>query len=183
MRTFRDLWIKLKRSVGFRKAFVGAEVKRLIPFQISAIRNVRGWSQEELARRAGLTQGVISRAEDPDYGNLTFNTVIKIANGFDVAFVGKFVPYSELTDWYVKLSEESAGNVPSFGQEDNAMGEAPATLESVDVAARVFEVAEVARQIMDEAMVSKTQRSPLATDLVVDIALKASVYGDLVQQA
>jgi transcriptional regulator with XRE-family HTH domain len=114
---FEKIWTKL-RNKEYRKAFVSAEVKRMIPFQISAMRKLRGISQEELAKRSGLTQGVISRAEDPDYGNLTFNTVIKIANGFDVAFVGKFVPHSELAAWYLGFSEESLGNVPSFETED-----------------------------------------------------------------
>lgn len=114
---FSDLWRKFQRAA-YRKSFVDAEVKRVIPFQVSAIRKARGWSQEELARRSGLTQGVISRAEDPDYGNLTFNTVIKIANGFDVAFVGKFIPYSELANWYASISEASTGDVPDFDTEN-----------------------------------------------------------------
>ena len=122
MRMFNDLWRKFQRAA-YRKAFVGAEIKRVIPFQISAIRKARGWSQGDLARRSGLTQGVISRAEDPDYGNLTFNTVIRIANGFDVAFVGKFIPYSELAHWYSSMSEASVGNVPDFDTENGAVTE------------------------------------------------------------
>lgn len=119
MRTFRTVWTKLQQNgAAYRKAFVASELKRLIPFQIYALRKKRGWSQEELAKRSGLTQGVISRAEDPDYGNLTFNTVINITGGFDVAFVGKFVPFSELDDYFVGLSEESAGSVPAFDEEN-----------------------------------------------------------------
>jgi hypothetical protein len=38
---------------------------------------------------------MISRAEDTNYGTLSFKTVIAIANGFDVAFVGRFVPFSQ----------------------------------------------------------------------------------------
>lgn len=132
VRTLSDLWQKFQRAA-YRKAFVRAEAKRVIPFQISAIRKARGWSQEELARRSGLTQGVISRAEDPDYGNLTVNTAVRIANGFDIAFVGKFVPYSELGKWHASLSEAVAGDVPSFDVE-NAKGcpeETTATAEAI----------------------------------------------------
>jgi transcriptional regulator with XRE-family HTH domain len=118
MRTFETVWTKLaENGAAFRKAFVSSQVKRLIPFQIHALRKNRGWSQEELAKRSGLTQGVISRAEDPDNGNLTFNTVIAIAGGFDVAFIGKFVPFSESNDYFVGISERSAGSVPSFSEE------------------------------------------------------------------
>ena len=141
MRTFRTVWTKLQQSgAAYRKAFVASEIKRLIPFQVYALRKKRGWSQEELAKRAGLTQGVISRAEDPDYGNMTFNTVISIAGGFDVAFVGKFVPFSELDDYFVGLSEESAGSVPTFEEEnqriEQLVAEREATLGPLSVPAQ-----------------------------------------------
>jgi transcriptional regulator with XRE-family HTH domain len=88
----------------------------MVPFQIQILRKQRGWSQEQLAEAAGVTQGVISRAEDPDYGNLTINTILRIANGFDVAFIGKFAPYGELDDWFGSLSEKI--HVPSFDEEN-----------------------------------------------------------------
>ncbi len=119
MNTFREVWEKLRRGgPAYQKAFVTSQVKRLIPYQIHALRKQRGWSQKELADRSGLTQGVISRAEDPDYGNMTFNTVISIACGFGVAFVGKFVPFSELGDFFVGLTEKSAGAIPTFAEEN-----------------------------------------------------------------
>jgi transcriptional regulator with XRE-family HTH domain len=122
VRTFESVWTKLlENGAAYRKAFVGSQVKRLIPFQIHALRKNRRWSQDELAKRCGLTQGVISRAEDPDYGNLTLNTTIAIAGGFDVAFVGKFVPFSELDDFVVGLSEVSSGSIPSFTEENQNM--------------------------------------------------------------
>jgi transcriptional regulator with XRE-family HTH domain len=122
VRTFESIWTKLwQKGPAYRKAFVGSQIKRLIPFQIHAMRKFRGWSQGELAKRCGLTQGVISRAEDPDYGNLTFNTAIAIAGGFDVAFIGKFVPFSEIDDYVVGLSEISAGSIPTFTEENQSM--------------------------------------------------------------
>jgi transcriptional regulator with XRE-family HTH domain len=73
----------------------------------------RRWTQADLAERSGLKQGAISRASDPDYGNLTINTILRIASGFDVAYVGRFVPFSEAAQWYENLSE-SALSVSSF---------------------------------------------------------------------
>jgi len=84
-----------------------------LPTQIRVMLMDRGWSQADLAERAGLKQGVISRAANPDYGNLTINTILKIASGFDVAYVGRFVPFSDLARWYTDLSE-SALSVPEF---------------------------------------------------------------------
>lgn len=77
----------------------------------------RGWTQEKLAQQSGLEQGVISRAANPNYGNLTLNTIIRIAAGFDVGFIGKFAPFSELGEWFVRLSERELGSVPSFPEE------------------------------------------------------------------
>lgn len=106
MKELSNIWAKLSSSKKYREAFVAAELKRGIPRQIRVLRKQRGWTQPRLAEAAGLTQGVISRAEDPDYGNLTINTLLRIAAGFDIAFVGRFVPFSEQAKWYSELSEE-----------------------------------------------------------------------------
>ncbi len=71
---------------------------------------------QELATRAKIAQGVVSRAADPEYGNLTLNTIIRIAAGFDIAFLGKFVPFSELDRWFENLSEEP--DIKAFSEED-----------------------------------------------------------------
>lgn len=109
------LWAKL-RNRKYRKAFASTQLKQGLPFQIKAMRKARDWSQQKLADRSGLPQGTISRAENLNYGDLTLNVVLKIANGFDVAFVGRFVPFSELTRWYTSLSDEL--HVPTFEEED-----------------------------------------------------------------
>jgi len=108
-------WEKLKNAE-YRRALAIAQFKRFVPFQISALRRQRNWSQELLAERSGLTQGVISRAEDTDYGNLTVNTILRIANGLDLVFLGKFVSYSEFEYWRKQLSESAV--VPGFEAED-----------------------------------------------------------------
>lgn len=117
MNTLETLGSRLERGgPEYREAFVASQLKRGIPFQARALRKQRGWSQAELADRSQLTQGAVSRALDPDYGNLTLNTILRIAAGFDVAFIGKFVPFSELAHWYANQSEESV-QVPSFDQD------------------------------------------------------------------
>jgi transcriptional regulator with XRE-family HTH domain len=111
-----NLWSKLLSGKVYREALVASQLKRGLPFQARAMRKVRGWSQALVAEKSGLTQGVVSRAEDPDYGNLTLNTVLRIAAGHDVAVICKFVPFGEFAKWYVKFSEETAV-VPSFEEE------------------------------------------------------------------
>jgi transcriptional regulator with XRE-family HTH domain len=107
---------KLSSSKEYREAFVSAFLKRYIPFQIHTIRNKKNMSQKKLAEAAKVTQGVISRAEDPDYGNLTFNTVLRIAAGFDLAFVGRFVRFSELLKLADGMTEKSL-ELPGFVEE------------------------------------------------------------------
>jgi transcriptional regulator with XRE-family HTH domain len=114
--SFSTLWPKL-RDKTYRESFVAAQVKRGIPFQIRTLLKHQHLSQSELAERADLTQGVVSRAANPNYGNLTLNTIIRIAAGFDVAFIGRFVPFSELDRWYRTLSEEEC-ELPTFAEED-----------------------------------------------------------------
>ncbi|HME08801.1 MAG TPA: helix-turn-helix domain-containing protein [Bryobacteraceae bacterium] len=110
---------KLARSKKYRESFAASVVKRMVPLQIRVLRKQRGWSQAELAESSALTQGVISRAEDPSYGNLTVNTLIRIGAGFDCAFVGGFVSFSQLGRWYSNLQDEKFLEVQSF---DNDKG-------------------------------------------------------------
>jgi transcriptional regulator with XRE-family HTH domain len=118
MITFDDLWRKLSDKK-YREHYAMSLLKRSIAFQIKTLRKRHCSSQAELAQAAGITQGVVSRAEDPDYGNLTFNTVGRIASGLDVAFIGRFVPWTELARFSQNLSEEEFTNLLTF-EEENA---------------------------------------------------------------
>lgn len=119
MNDISDLPNKLSRNRQYRAAFVASVLKRVVPMQIRVLRKQRGWAQADLAKQAALTQGAISRAEDPNYGNMTLNNIIKIASGFDVAFVAKFISFSELEKWFSQVSEETLC-VPSF-EEDRSL--------------------------------------------------------------
>jgi transcriptional regulator with XRE-family HTH domain len=137
MNIFSNLWGKLAKSKRYREEFVAAQVKRGIPFQARALLKAReGWTQETLAERAGLTQGVVSRALNPNYGNLTLNTIIRIAAGFDVAFIGRFVPFSELENWFANMSEETV-QVPTF-EEEQAKRQSEAVIAERNLSPRGF---------------------------------------------
>ncbi len=110
-------WKKL-RDKKYREEFVAAQAKRAIPFQIRALMRKKGISQQQLAERSGLTQGVISRAANPTYGRLTLNTILRVAAGFDMAFIGIFVPFGKLESFFDRMSEEQLGNVLTFSEED-----------------------------------------------------------------
>jgi transcriptional regulator with XRE-family HTH domain len=117
MTTFENIWRKLANKK-YREEFAVSFLKRSVSFQIKTLRKKHCGSQAVLAERSNLTQGVVSRAEDQDYGNLTFNTVGRIAAGLDMAFVGKFVPFSGLVKFSLELSEDQFAAIPTFPQEN-----------------------------------------------------------------
>lgn len=118
MTAFERLWLKFAKSKKYRESYVASHVKRSIPFQIRQLMKKGGLTQQKLAEQSGLTQGVISRAADLNYGDLALNTIIRVAAGLDCAFVGKFVPFSEFCRTVTRMPEEEIGRMPSF-QEEN----------------------------------------------------------------
>jgi transcriptional regulator with XRE-family HTH domain len=90
--------------------------------QIAATRRARGWTQEELAKRADMAQSRIPLLEDPSYGNYTLKTLKRLASAFDVALIVKFAPFSEFIGWVSDQKLEDLC-VPSF-EEDRCQQEA-----------------------------------------------------------
>ncbi len=111
--TKREQVVKSLEDKEYRDAFVAENISTGIALQIRAMRMARGWSQEELARRAGKKQEVISKLENPDYGSYTLKTLKDLASAFDVALTVEFAPFSELVDRFVNVSREDL-EVPSF---------------------------------------------------------------------
>lgn len=120
----RDALIsRLERGPEARAKFVDSSVNKHLAFQLRTMRDEKGWSQQETAERAKMTQNVISRLENPFYGKATLTTLKRIAATHDVALMVTFVPFSQLVDWvsgtpYVEqgLRPESM-HIPTFEQE------------------------------------------------------------------
>ena len=155
MSTTSNVWARL-RSKRYRDHFVAAQVKQAIPYQIRALMKDHGISQAKLAERAGLTQGAISRAANPKYGNLSLNTLVRIAAGFDVAFIGQFVPFSELDRWLTHLHDERA-SISTFEEED-ARHQASTT-----IGADVTEQCKAVISSLEESMANQKIPEPFAT--------------------
>jgi transcriptional regulator with XRE-family HTH domain len=94
---------KLRNKV-FRSSFVSAQVRRLVTSQIKALRESKRWTQGELGLRAGMKANAISRLENPDYGDFTINTLLRLAKAFDVGLIVRFAPFSELAMWNESVS-------------------------------------------------------------------------------
>jgi transcriptional regulator with XRE-family HTH domain len=118
----------------YREAFVEENMKAGIAFQMSALRDKRGWTQAELGERAGKPQNVISRIENPDYGRFTLRTLLDIAAAFDVALLVKFVSYGDLLAQLKNVSPEILA-VPSFEEERRVPTPSQSTIDRLSAPA------------------------------------------------
>lgn len=108
--------IESMRDKDYRDIVVSEEIYTGLPFQIRTMRKDRGWTQAELANRAGMTQEAVSRAESLNYQRFAISTLQRLASAFDVALTVRFEPYSELACRMAHLSPEDLA-IPGFDQD------------------------------------------------------------------
>lgn len=116
-----------------REAYVEAHLVNSLAHQIRILREKRGWTQRELARRVGTSQNTISRLEDPSYGRYTIRTLLDLGKAFDVAFFVRYLPFSEFMQrtWDTKPENFMAASYPEeassiqFIDEDRVFTEGP----------------------------------------------------------
>ena len=91
MRTHREYLEKQLRDDRFAKDFDCEKQKLRIAYDIHSARIEQGLSQKDLARKAGVTQQMVSRIENAANANMTQSTVSKIAGalGKDVGLVSR----------------------------------------------------------------------------------------------
>src|SRR4051794_39591579 len=90
-----------------RSRFIANQIKNAFAFQVRALRKAREMSQQELAKEADTTQALISRIERDGATNLSVQTLLKIADAFDVALVVRLEPIDRLLHWVDGLSPDS----------------------------------------------------------------------------
>lgn len=84
--------------------------------QIHALRNQRGWSQEQLAAHAGIAQERISKIESADFDSLTMKTLQKFSRAFDINLYIAFESFSHGILDVANLSREQL-EVKSRGED------------------------------------------------------------------
>jgi len=89
MRTHREYLEKQLRDDQFAKDFGCEKQKLRIAYDIHSARIEQGLSQKDLARKAGVTQQMVSRIENAANANMSQSTICKIAGalGKDVGLV------------------------------------------------------------------------------------------------
>jgi hypothetical protein len=96
---------QLVRKLGNEKYRTSYLTTRLKTFLANQIRALRGnASQAEFGKHIGKPQSVVSRIEDPEYGNLSIQTLLEIAQKLKLALIIQFV------DWptFLRFTEETA---------------------------------------------------------------------------
>lgn len=107
----KEKLMALLKDKRYRDAFVSEYIDAGISFQIRALRKREGWTQKKLSELTGMKQERISVTENPNYSRFNIKTLKRIASAFEVAFIGRFVPISELVDWEINLSSEKLAPV------------------------------------------------------------------------
>jgi transcriptional regulator with XRE-family HTH domain len=98
-----------------RDAYLSAQTRTHLSYQIRTIRCQRGWSQEEFAEKLHTSQSAVSRMEDREYGKQNLQTLVEVANAFDCGLVVQFVPYDDFIRKTDNLSREAL-EVPEFNE-------------------------------------------------------------------
>ncbi len=110
--TVQTIWKKMKRKA-YRDAYVAAHISNTVAAQISMMRDAKGWTQKQLAEKAGMKQSRVSLLEDPNYENFEAGTLRRIASAFDVGLSIRFVPHSAIVCWAANVSDDKL-LVPEF---------------------------------------------------------------------
>ena len=119
---FDQVWKSIEDDE-MRREFIADDTG--LAFQIKLLREKNGWTQHQLAERAGSRQETISQWENPNYGRYTLKTLRGLAAAFDVGLVVKFAPFSELVE--LSLPATLSANCV-YGVEASLRGEVNANL-------------------------------------------------------
>src|SRR5258707_15502158 len=99
-----------------REHTVESQIRIGVPFQLRAIRERRGWTQERLAEKIGTTQNTISRLENPKTSKPTIKTLLRLAHAFDVGLLVRFVPFG-FYGGAIEATKATHIEIPSYDEE------------------------------------------------------------------
>ena len=104
------------RDPEIRQHTVESQIRIGVPFQLRAMREKRGWTQETLAEKLGTTQNTVSRLENPRTSKPTITTLLRVASAFDVGLLVRFVPFGFYGD-VIEAMNPTHIEIPSYEEE------------------------------------------------------------------
>jgi len=114
--TIKEQLFRSFRDKKQRHRFASLHFFTNIAAQISAIReSLSAMTQQQLADRANMAQPRIALLEASEHQNVSIKTLQRIAEAFDMAFIGRFVSFGELADW---IAHSPASLVPPEFKQD-----------------------------------------------------------------
>lgn len=99
-----------------RNDYVDMLLDSTVALQIKTLRQQRGWTQRQLAERAGMKQSRISAMERTEYSAWSLRTLRRLAQAFDLRLRVSFEAFGSLLDDYARLGREDLER-PSFGDD------------------------------------------------------------------
>jgi len=100
MRTFKDHLKRVLKDEKVARRYKKEYKKLRIAYEVHAAREHQGWTQQQLAKQAGVTQQMISRIENATVPNISLKTLSLVgkALGLDVGFVHPEAPFEPTSD-------------------------------------------------------------------------------------
>lgn len=98
VRKINDLAKKLIQAFknkDYRHGYADEFLNSSIATQIKVLREQRGWSQKELAKRANMKQPRISVMENVNYSSWSINILRKLAEAFDITLKVSFESFGK----------------------------------------------------------------------------------------
>ncbi len=101
----------------YKRAYAEDYLNSRIATQLKVLREQRGWTQAELAERAGMEQSRISTMEDVNYNRWTISTLKRLAAAFDLCLSVNFETGEDLINDFLNFSRESLEAIESPSSE------------------------------------------------------------------
>ena len=92
MDDFQKQMKRLKRNPNFAAAFDKRRTEAEVAFQIHRLREAKGWSQMDLAKKVGCSQQAVSAVEQAGYKRHSLPLLRRIAAVFDADVIVARVP-------------------------------------------------------------------------------------------
>lgn len=94
MQSIRKRLLREFEDSEYANQYMASHTVSTIAAQVYWTRNMRKWTQDDLARESGIAQSRISKIENGDFSSLTMSTLNKLATALDINLRIEFERFS-----------------------------------------------------------------------------------------